>query len=218
MSFLSKIFGADPESEKRNKFQEIERQFSGDIALTNLAKSGWLTSRATHLMQENKTNEAVADFREILEINPEAISAFESMISLYSIKKDYNSASKALLELKGMFNQSKNEEIKVQSVVIPFYAGMLCLEIGQNVKVVEYFYVFLKEVEKMAKNPIWQKLLQDEESIRKDTRLLQDAHILGKNVSLESAHEKRVSFAKDTLMKMKDGLNPETQKLISQVL
>lgn len=218
MGFLSKIFGTDLESEKRNKFQEIERQFVGDFKMANLAKICWLMSRGNHLMQENKTNEAINDFRDILEINPEEIGGFECLMGLYSIKKDYANAGKVLMEFKEMFKQSKNDKIKVQSIMIDFYVGMLFLGGGKTIEAVMGFYAFLKEVENITKNPIWQKLLQDDETMKKDKKLLQDNDIIDKSASIKSEHEERVSFAKDTLMRMKNELSPETQKVISQVL
>ena len=88
MGFLSKIFGTDPESEKRNKFQEIERQFVSKPEMANLTKAQWLADRGNDCRQNNQFDEAIENFKDAIKLNPNHIGAHISWGMVYAKKRN----------------------------------------------------------------------------------------------------------------------------------
>lgn len=140
MGFLSKIFRTDPESEKRNKFQEIEREFVGKLELANLHKAQWLTNRGNDFRQHNKFNQAIKDFRDAIKFNPKHIHAHISWGMVYAkqgmLKEAINILEKAPKGSNG-FNDYYVHELL-------FALGGMYMEMGDNRKAIDYFEKSLK--------------------------------------------------------------------------
>jgi len=226
MGFLSNIFGTDSKTEKQNKFQEFETKWASDPEILMMSKTGWLGARGNHSIQKNHLDEAINDFKEILELNPENVNAYRALVGVYAAKKDYVNAMKSLSDCKKMIDQSKDEEVKIQIVDFYFLAGSLELELSdleqegqrrlaRQEGVAQAFYMFLKEEKIVAQNPIWQELLGGDKLMRVNG-LAGDTG--SKNLSLKDQHEEKVKFAKEVLTKLMVGMKPETQEMVSRVL
>ncbi len=187
--------------EKDKKFKEFEAKWGSDQEILKEAKMSWLATRGNHLMQQNQVKEAIEDFKEILEINPERVTAYTYLAGAYATKKDYLSAMKSLLDCKRMITRSKDEKVKIQIMDIYFLTGAIELEMGDATKATECFYGFLAEEKAVSQNPVWQELIRDSELIR-NSGVMENTNV--KNTSLKDEHEERVRFAKEMLTKLKD--------------
>ncbi|KKR23753.1 MAG: TPR Domain containing protein [Candidatus Yanofskybacteria bacterium GW2011_GWD2_39_48] len=141
MSFLSKIFGTDPESEKRDKFQEIEREFiNKPFDLMVLTKAQWLVNRGDDFRRRNQFDQAIKDYKEALIFNPKHISAYMSWGAVLRkkgmLKDAIDILEKAPKESSG-FNDYYVHELL-------FGLGGMYMEMGDNGKAIDYFEKSLK--------------------------------------------------------------------------
>lgn len=140
MGFLSKIFGTNPETEKENKFKEIERQFVGKLELANLHKAQWLTNRGNDFRQHNQFDQAIKDFRDAIKFNSNHIHAYISWGMVYAkqgmLKEAIDVLEKAPKENTG-FNVYYIHELLSA-------LGVMYMEIGDKEKAIEYFEKSLK--------------------------------------------------------------------------
>ena len=140
MGFLSKIFGANPETEKENQFKEIERQFVGKFELGNLHKAQWLTNRGNDFRQQNQFDQAIKDFRDAIKINPSHIHAHISLGMVYAkqgmLKEAIDILEEAPKDISG-FNVYYIHELLSA-------LGMMYMEIGNKEIAIEYFEKSLK--------------------------------------------------------------------------
>lgn len=140
MGFLSKIFGTNPETEKENKFKEIERKFVGKLELANLHKAQWLTNRGNDFRQHNQFDQAVEDFKGAIKFNPNHIGAYLSWSMVYTkkgmLKEAIDILEKAPKENTG-FNVYRIHELLSA-------LGVLYMEIGNKDKATDYFEKSLK--------------------------------------------------------------------------
>ncbi|MFZ1074993.1 MAG: tetratricopeptide repeat protein [Minisyncoccia bacterium] len=198
------------EKEKIEKFKEFQMQWASDPKILMLSKTGWLSTRGTYLLKERRFDDAEHDFREILELNPESITAYTALAGIYAEKKDYPKALYLLADCKKMIDQSCNEKVKFGILDVAFIGGTLELEMSKNERDEQHrlarassaatsFYIFLNEEKVIAQSPAWLELLTDDRFIKEK-------------------HEERVSFAKTTLKIFMTGMKPEAQAMISKVL
>ena len=140
MGFLSKIFGTNPETEKENKFQEIERQFVGKFELANLHKARWLTNRGNDFRQRGQFDQAMKDFRDAIKLNPNHIHAHISLGMVYAkqgmLKEAIDILEKAPKETNG-FNVYYIHELLSA-------LGIMYMETGDKEKAIDYFEKSLK--------------------------------------------------------------------------
>jgi len=140
MGFLSKIFGTNPETEKENKFKEIDRQFVGKFELANLHKAQWLTNRGNKFRQHNQFDQAIKDFRDAIKLNPNHIHAHISWGMVCGKKGMFKEAidilEKAPKESNG-FNDYYIHELLCA-------LGMLYMETNDKEKAIDYFEKSLK--------------------------------------------------------------------------
>ena len=140
MGFLSKIIGTNPETEKENKFKEIERQFAGKFELVNLHKAQWLTNRGNGFRQHNQFDQAIKDFKDAIKFNPNHIHAHISWGMVYAkqgmFKEAIDILEKAPKELNGFNVYYIHELLSV--------LGMIYMEIGDKEKAIDYFEKSLK--------------------------------------------------------------------------
>jgi tetratricopeptide (TPR) repeat protein len=140
MGFLSKIFGTNPETEKENKFQEIERQFIGKFELANLHKAQWLTNRGNDFRQRGQFDQAIKDFRDAIKLNPNHIHAYISLGMVYAkqgmLKEAIDVLEKAPKENTG-FNVYYIHELLSA-------LGMMYMEADNKEKAIDYFEKSLK--------------------------------------------------------------------------
>lgn len=201
--------------EKDSKFKEFENKWALDPKILKEAKIGWLTARGNRLMQQNQSEEAINDLKEILEIDSERVTGYTSLASAYAVRKDYLSAIKSLRDCSKIIAQSKDEEVKIQIMDVYFLTGAISLETGDTAGAAKALHLFLEVEKAITQNPAWQELLKDSESIQ-DNELIENSNV--KNISLRNEHRERVRFAKETLKKLMVGMKPETQEIISRVL
>lgn len=140
MGFLSKILGADLESEERNKFREIERRFANNFELSLLAKAQWLANRGDDFRRRNQFDQAIKDFKEALIFNPKHISAYMSWSAVLRkkgmLKEAIDILEKAPKESNG-FNDYYVHELL-------FGLGGMYMEMGDNEKAIDYLEKSLK--------------------------------------------------------------------------
>jgi tetratricopeptide (TPR) repeat protein len=92
MGFLSKIFGIDPETKRRNKFQEIEQRFSGDSEMINFMKATWLTMKGNSFAQHYKFEQAIENFKDAISLDGSHFSASVSLGMVYVQKEMFKEA------------------------------------------------------------------------------------------------------------------------------
>ncbi|MDP2668377.1 MAG: hypothetical protein Q8P07_00895 [bacterium] len=212
MAFLLKLFGIDLEGEKKDKFRELETKWGSDPEILKHAKVGWLLSRGQEMVQKGYPNQAIRDSEEALQIDPESIAAYQALMSEYIITKRFGDAAKTSTRCLDMIEKSGNEEVKMHKMHIYFMQGMIGLEMKDMEVVAQCFLLFLKQEKKAVTSPVWQKMV-------KESNLVSEHILLDDNGnSLEKEHLEYVRIAKETLTELKSGLNPEAQKLISEVL
>lgn len=140
MGCLSKIFGTNLETEKENKFKEIERQFVGKFELANLHKAQWLANRGNDFRQHGKFDQAVEDFQDAIKLNSNHIGAYLSLSMVYAkkgmLKEAIDILEKAPKESTG-FNVYRIHELLSA-------LGVLYMEIGNKEKAIDYFEKSLK--------------------------------------------------------------------------
>jgi tetratricopeptide (TPR) repeat protein len=151
MGFLSKIFGTNPEIEKENKFQEIERKFVDNSEMTNLTKdqkiemanivkANWLNNRGDDFRRHNQFDQAIEDYRNAIKLWPNNLSAYMSWGAVLRkkgmLKEAVDIVEKAPKEPTG-FNDYYVHELL-------FGLGGLYMEMGDKEKAIDYFEKSLK--------------------------------------------------------------------------
>ena len=148
MGFLSKIFGVTPETQKENKFREIERQFADKFELANLHKAQWLTNRGNEFRQHSQFDRAIKDFSDAIKLNPNHIHAHISLGMVYAkqgrIKEAVDILENAPKESNG-FNDYYVHELLCA-------LGVLYMEAGDKEKSIDYFEKSLKVYENIKFN------------------------------------------------------------------
>ncbi len=87
MGILSRFLGrGNRERQKNAKFQELERQLAGNPDMIALTRAAWLTSRGNHYGQQGQLNEAIADFKEAIQLKPDHTPAHMSLAVAYREK------------------------------------------------------------------------------------------------------------------------------------
>src|SRR3989344_5386004 len=92
MGFLSKIFGTDPESQKKRAFEGFEQHFAGDFEMTNAAKAGWLTAVGNNFALRNQFDQAIEYFKDAIKLSTNHISAYVSLGMAYVAKGMFKEA------------------------------------------------------------------------------------------------------------------------------
>ena len=154
MGFLSKIFGTNPETEKENKFQEIERQFVDKFELANLHKAQWLTNRGNGFRQRGQFDQAIKDFRDAIKLNLNHIHAHISLGMVYAkqgmLKEAVDILEKAPKESNGFNDYYVHELLSA--------LGMMYMEMGNKEKAVDYFEKSLKLYNDIQHNSVIMEL------------------------------------------------------------
>lgn len=163
MGFFFKIFGQDLESQKIAKFQELERQFGGDSEMANFAKAAWLTSRGNHYGQQNQLDQAIADFKEAIALNPNHTPAYLSLGIAYRAKKMFKEAI-AILEKGPKESKVYGDQTIDQRFGIYFHLGLVYTDMGDKKKAIEYLEKALKANDEMSRNP---KTIEQQEILKK---------------------------------------------------
>src|SRR3989344_36965 len=140
MGFLSKIFGTDSESEKRVRFQEIDRQFAGKLEMANLTKAQWLSNRGNDFRQHNQFDQAIVDYKDAIKFNPNHIHAHISWGMVYAKQGMLKEAIDVLEKTPKEFNGFNNYYIHELLSAL----GVLYFEIGNKEKAIRYLEESLK--------------------------------------------------------------------------
>lgn len=154
MGFLSKIFGTDFESQKRVAFEEIERQF--DAEKVNSARALWLTMRGNNLSVSRRFEQAIKDFKEALQFEPNRIPTIISLGMAYShckgmYKKAIDVLEKAENLLKLADNPIYNAPLFNVQILNLYYAlGNSYFFIDNKEKAIEYLTKSLETAERLG--------------------------------------------------------------------
>lgn len=140
MGFLSKIFGTDPESEKSNKFKEIDHQFVGKFERANLAKAQWLVNKGNDFRQHNQLDQAIEYFKDAVKFNPNNIHAYSSWGAVL-YKKGMLKEATDVLE-KGIKGSNGFNDYYFQELL--FALGSIYMEIGNKKMATDYLEKSLK--------------------------------------------------------------------------
>ena len=164
MGIFDKIFGIQNlESQKKAKFRELERQFVGDSETVNSAKVAWLTSRGNHYGQQNQLDQAIADFKDALILNPNYTPAYLSLGLAYRAKGMFKEAitifEKVPKESKAHGNQTIDRRFD-----ICFHLGLVHMDMGDKRKAIEYLENSLKVNDEMRQNS---KTIEQSEILKK---------------------------------------------------
>jgi tetratricopeptide (TPR) repeat protein len=97
VGILSRLFGAGPDdrtrtNDKRQKFQELERQFAGNAEMIKGAKALWLTNRGNYYGGRRHMDQAIEDFQEAITFKPDHIPAFLGLGIAYKYKGMFQKA------------------------------------------------------------------------------------------------------------------------------
>jgi len=144
MGILSKLFGRDPETQKRRKFQELERKFAGDPEegpegqeLVNFMKASWLTSRASAYGRSGNLEQATLDLKEAIRLQPDYTPAYIHLGLIYREKGLLREALAVLtaapLRWKIAGKEHGGSEFEVYNAI-----GTVYLLMGAKDKVLEY--------------------------------------------------------------------------------
>lgn len=191
MGFFSKIFGVqDLESQKRAKFEELERQFAGTPEMVNFTKATWLTSRGNHYGQQNQLDQATADFKEAITLNPNHTPAYISLGLAYREKRMFKEAI-AILEKAPRESKVYGDEAVDQRSGIYLQLGLVYMVMGDKEKAIEHLEESLEANEEMRHNP---KTIEQQEFLRK-------IGTVGKQEEVE--HEEMVDSIKELVRELK---------------
>lgn len=77
--FISRSFARpnseNPNEQKNQKFQELEKTFKGDVEMINNSKASWLTSRGNHYGERGEFEKAIMDFKEAIQFKSDYIAS-----------------------------------------------------------------------------------------------------------------------------------------------
>lgn len=136
MNFLQKIFGLDPEIEKQDAFQKIEQQFKGSNI--NKSKACWLTMRGNNYAMRRRFDQAITDFKEALQFEPNRPSTLVSLGGAYNHKKMWQEGIVTLEKAAEFLSTINNEFFRSTQEFNIFY------ELGHA------YYFFRDDREKAA--------------------------------------------------------------------
>jgi len=88
----------EKDDQKIHKFNELEREHSGDEVMIDFTKAVWLTSRANYSAQRNMLAESIADFTEAIELKKDHLPAYLGMALAITVKEgcDFNEGEKVI--------------------------------------------------------------------------------------------------------------------------
>ncbi len=140
MSFLQKLFGSDPETEKQSAFLEIEQQFKGDEI--NKAKASWLTVRGNDYAMSNKYNQAISDFEEALFLEQNRVTTIVSLGMAYSYIKAFEKAQDTLERAKDFLSFIENDFFRLsQEQQINYHLGITYYSLNIENQAIRHFEV-----------------------------------------------------------------------------
>ena len=90
-----------PEQQKQEKFKDLEKMFLEEKEYANNAKATWLVSRGNNYGDKGMLEEALMDFEEALQLQPDHLPAHFSRAVVYAKKGDNDKAHKLLEEMPG---------------------------------------------------------------------------------------------------------------------
>lgn len=157
MGFLSKIFGTDPESQKRRVFESFEKHFVDDFEMINIAKAGWLTAVGNNFALRNQFDQAIEYFKDAIKLSSNHISAYVSLGMAYVAKEMFKEAIDVLEKvdvLEKNIKESKIYTYKDQPYLLHILnqnlhhaLGTAYMEIGDKEKAVDHFEKSLRAAE-----------------------------------------------------------------------
>lgn len=101
MGFFSKIFGTDYASQKQAAFSDIELSSNLNPEKTRPMKVSWLTMRGNNLAADHP-KQAINDFREALQLEPDRISTMVSLGGAYSKTRKHDEAVAVLKKAENL--------------------------------------------------------------------------------------------------------------------
>ena len=153
MGFLSKIFGTDFESQKRVAFEEIDRQF--DAEKVSSARALWLTMRGNDLSTHRRFEQAIKDFKEALQLEPNRVPTIISLGMAYSHYKGMYKEAIDVLEnaenlLKLADNPMYNAPLFNMQIHNLYYAlGNSYFFMDNKEKAIQYLTKSLETIERL---------------------------------------------------------------------
>lgn len=197
MGIFSKFFGSqDPESQKNQKFRELEKQFGKDSIwnapeMINFAKAAWLTSRGNYFGSQNQLDLAIKDFKEAIALEPNHAPAHISLGIAYRAKGIFEKAIE-VLENAPQKSKLDGKETADARFGIFLNLGLVYMDMGDKKKAVDYLEKALK---------INGFLTRDPEMIRQQEILKEIGTV---DVSTEQEHEKMIENIKKLLAELKE--------------
>jgi len=110
MGIFSKLFGPDAGTEKKIAFEEIERKFAGEDV--KKAKAAWLTMRGNDYAMRRRFDDAIKDFQEALEYEPDRPTTLVSLGGAYNHKKNWANGIAALEKAKSALSSIENDFLR----------------------------------------------------------------------------------------------------------
>jgi len=146
MNFLSKIFGIDRESEKRNKFKEIEQKTISGLDTVNLGKAIWLTTRGNSSRLKGKFDESIEDFTEAIKIKNDYLTAYISLGAIYTKRQMHKKAidimESAIIEFDSFNRQYIQEFYYALGIIYADKAYSVMQEDLEKIKIINNDVVF----------------------------------------------------------------------------
>ncbi|MFQ5853752.1 MAG: tetratricopeptide repeat protein [Candidatus Binatia bacterium] len=137
MSIFSKLFSSlGPEDEKKRKFREFEKGFHAE-EMINLSKAVWLTSRGNHYGEQGNLDQAIADFREAIELKLDHSPAYISLGIAYREKGMFREALEILHKAPRKMTAHGQEQATSELLLYATIATVYLL-MGDKVKSLEY--------------------------------------------------------------------------------
>lgn len=162
-----KILRTDLESQKRDTFEEIGRQF--DAEKVSSAKATWLTMRGNNLSMRRRFEQAIKDFKEALQLEPNRVPTMISLGMAYSHHK--NSHHKRMF--KEAIDVLENVENLLKLADNPTYSTPLFnIEVHNLYYALGHSYFFIDDKEKAI-----QYLIKSLEAVEK-LRILKESGVI----------------------------------------
>ena len=107
----------DPNKQKKEKFRDLEKEFSDFPEMLAFTKATWLSSRGNNFGEQGKLDEAIQDFEEAIQLKPDHLPSYCSLSIAYQ-RKGMTDKAKAILD-------ATPEEMKLDGKVVGTKAELL---------------------------------------------------------------------------------------------
>ena len=137
------------EKEKQEKFKEIETEqiYRGDAELMLSAKANWLKTRGDYFAQTLYLDQAWRDLMDVVKLDPNFISAYISIASVYGIKGMLKEAITMLEYASQLSKETKNHSY---SFGIYYSLGRAYMDAGNMERAINNFEECLKAYDSIS--------------------------------------------------------------------